>query len=108
MIQGEILEFDSSFAVAPISAVSQYVEARDPASARKNRRGAVQHAKQAVTLDPDSLGAHETLSDAYAANHQMDAAMPPNMTQLCASSHEAIDPEFQADLGAPQKPTEPK
>jgi len=55
-----------------------------------------------VMLDPQSLLAHETLSSAYAADHQQDAAMVEYQT--AEHLYETVHPEFQSTEFAPEKP----
>ena len=73
VIAGEILEFDGSFDIPKVAAISEWVNAIGLLRQRKADQ-ALAHAETAVTLDPSSLNAHEVLSDVYAANHQNDAA----------------------------------
>ncbi|HEX3374445.1 MAG TPA: glycosyltransferase family 39 protein [Edaphobacter sp.] len=101
VIAGEILEYDGNYAVRPIAAVSEFIVAETLVRQGKTAE-AVSHAEEAVTLDPESLDAHETLSKAYTANHQEDAAM----REYRRAEHlfEAVPPEFQAAAHPPVKP----
>jgi 4-amino-4-deoxy-L-arabinose transferase-like glycosyltransferase len=105
VIEGEILEYDGNFPVKPIAAASLILEASTLLGQGKTAE-AVTDAEQAVALDPKSLRAHETLSAAYAANHQQDAAIQEYRT--VEHLFEAIDPEFQATVGPPVKPASQK
>ncbi len=73
VIAGEILEFDGSFDIPKVSAISDWVVAQG-----LMRQGkfddAIVHAQAAIERDPSSIYAHEMLSSAYAAKHQNDAA----------------------------------
>jgi hypothetical protein len=101
VIAGDILEYDGTFAVRPISAVSEVIVA-DTLLRQGKTAEAVSHAEEAVALDPDSLDAHEILSKAYAANHQEDAAMREYRT--AEHLFEAIPVEFQFAAAPPEKP----
>ncbi len=101
VIAGEILEYDGNFAVRPVAAVSQIIVAETLLRQGKTAE-AVSHAEEAVALDPESLLAHETLSKAYTANHQEDAAMREYRTAELLS--EAVAPDFQAAASRPEKP----
>jgi hypothetical protein len=101
VIAGEILEYDGTFTVRPVAAVSEVIVA-GTLMRQGNTSEAVSHAEKAVALDPESLYAHETLSKAYTANHQDDAAT----REYLAAEHlfEAVPPGFQANVAPPEKP----
>jgi tetratricopeptide (TPR) repeat protein len=101
VIAGEILEYDGNFAVRPVAAVSEFIVAETLLRQGKTAE-AVSHAEEAVAMDPESLAAHETLSNAYAANHQEDAAM--REYQTAQHLFDAVPPEFQAAASPPEKP----
>jgi 4-amino-4-deoxy-L-arabinose transferase-like glycosyltransferase len=105
VIAGDILEYDGTFAVKPVAAVSEWIVAETLLRQGKTAE-AVSHAEQAVALDPESVDAHETLSRAYTASHQDDAAMREYLT--AQHRFETIDPEFQATMTPPAKPEGPK
>jgi 4-amino-4-deoxy-L-arabinose transferase-like glycosyltransferase len=105
VIAGDILEYDGKFAVKPVAAVSEYIVAEALLRQGKTAEG-VSHAEQAVALDPESLNAHETLSRAYTANHQDDAAM--REYQTAQHLFQAIPAAFQAEASPPEKPERPK
>ena len=73
VIAGEILEFDGSFDLPKVSAISHWVVAIGLL-----RRGkldeAIAEAQQATQLDPSSIYAREALYTAYAAAHKFDDA----------------------------------
>jgi hypothetical protein len=73
VIAGEILEFDGSFDIPKVSAISEWVVAVGLLRHHKADQ-ALPHAESAVALDPDSLDAHEVLTAVYAANGQNEAA----------------------------------
>ncbi|MGB9147817.1 MAG: glycosyltransferase family 39 protein [Acidobacteriaceae bacterium] len=101
VIAGEILEYDGNFSVKPIAALSETLMATN--LLRKGQTAqAVADAQEAVMLDPQSLLAHETLSSAYAADHQQDAAMVEYQT--AEHLYETVHPEFQSTEFAPEKP----
>jgi hypothetical protein len=101
VIAGEILEYDGNFAVRPVAAVSEFIVAETLLRQGKTAE-AVSHAEQAVALDPESLNAHETLSKAYTANHQEDAAM--REYQTAEHLFEVVPLDFQAAASPPEKP----
>jgi 4-amino-4-deoxy-L-arabinose transferase-like glycosyltransferase len=101
VIAGDILEYDGAFAVRPIAAVSEYIVANTLLRQGKTAE-AISHAEQAVALDPQSLDAHETLSKAYTANHQDEAAMREYLT--AEQLFEAVPSGFQAEASPPEKP----
>jgi hypothetical protein len=105
VIEGEILEYDGKFEVRPIAAISEFIVA-DTLLRQGKTAEAVSHAEEAVTLDPESLDAHEMLSKAYTANHQEDAAM--REYQTAQHLFEAVPPEFQAAASPPEKPERQK
>ena len=73
VIAGEIIEFDGSFDLPKVSAISDWVYATGLL-----RRGkldeAIAAAQQATQLDPSSIYARETLYTAYAVAHKFDDA----------------------------------
>lgn len=73
VIAGGILEYDGSFDIPQVSSISEWVYAVSLLHQRKADL-AISHAEKAVALDPNSLDAHEVLSQAYGANRQNDAA----------------------------------
>ena len=61
----------------------------------------------AVAIDPDSLYAHETLSEVYAAVHRPDDAMREYHTSMQLFAK--VDPAFADDVGGPpENPLAPK
>lgn len=73
VIAGEILQFDGSFDIPKVAAISNWVNALGLLRQKKVAQ-ALPPAERAVQLDPDSLNAHEILSAVYAANGQNDDA----------------------------------
>jgi hypothetical protein len=73
VIAGEILEYDGSFKVPKVAALSEWVMAQTALQFRKPDQ-AVLHAQKAIAFDPNSYYAHRVASMAYAAEHQNDAA----------------------------------
>ncbi len=73
VIAGEILEFDGSFDIPKVSAISNWINALGLLRQGKVAE-ALAPAQTAIALDPTSLDGHEILSDVYAANRQNDAA----------------------------------
>ena len=104
LVAGEILEFDGTFDVNKIAAVSQFVGA--VALLRQHKVGeAVLAGERAVALDPSSLLAHEILSQAYTVNHQAQDAMREYQTAL--HLYETVHPEFQNTERPPVNPLAP-
>ncbi len=104
VIAGEILEYDGNFHVNQIAAASHFTMAKTLLHQGKMDQ-ALTEAKAAVALDPDSLYAHETLRDAYTANHQSDNAMGEYRTALLL--YHAVDPVFVKDVSPPRNPQKP-
>jgi hypothetical protein len=81
VIAGEILEFDGSFDIPKVSAISEWMVAEG-----LMRQGkvddAISHAQKATALDPSSIYAHEMLSYAYAAHRDSSAAEHEYQTEL--------------------------
>jgi tetratricopeptide (TPR) repeat protein len=73
VIAGEILEFDGSFDLPKVSAISNWVVAVGLMRQGKLDQ-AIPYAQQAAELDPSSIQAREVLSTAYAAKHRNDDA----------------------------------
>lgn len=73
VIAGEILEFDGSFDIPKVAAISNWVNALGLLRQRKVAQ-ALAPAEKAIALDPDSLDAREILSAVYAANRKNDDA----------------------------------
>jgi tetratricopeptide (TPR) repeat protein len=101
VIAGDILEYDGTLAIRPVAAVSQWIVAGTLLRQGKAAE-AVTHAEQAVALDPESLNARETLSQAYAANHQEDAAMREYLA--AQRLFETVPEGFRAEAPPPVKP----
>ncbi|MGC2162449.1 MAG: phospholipid carrier-dependent glycosyltransferase [Silvibacterium sp.] len=101
VIAGEILEFDGDFSAKSVASASHLVMALTLLRQRKNAQ-AVAQGEVAVALDPDLLYAHETLTDAYAANHQPDNAMREYRVSL--QLFQDVDQAFVKDMEAPNNP----
>lgn len=104
VIAGEILEYDGTLDVKPLSALRAMVLAQ--ALLRQGKtHDAVQAAEQSVALDPGFLYGHEMLTAAYAADRQRDKAL----------REYAVAQQMYSSLGAawmkwvfpPQDPTAP-
>jgi 4-amino-4-deoxy-L-arabinose transferase-like glycosyltransferase len=101
VIAGEILEFDGSYDVPKIAAVSEWVVALGLLRQKKLDQ-AVVYAEQATALDPSSLDAHEILMAIYAAQHQNDAAEREYQTAL--NLYHGVDPAYRNLVGEPRDP----
>jgi len=101
MIAGEIAEFDGTLDVTKAAAVSHFIVA-NALLRQGHATQAVQEAETAVRLDPQSLDAHETLLDAYIANHQAADAEREYATAM--HLYRDVDPEYIGDRGPPDKP----
>ncbi|MGH9559847.1 MAG: tetratricopeptide repeat protein, partial [Terracidiphilus sp.] len=73
VIAGEILEFDGSFDLPKVSAISEWVYATGLLRHGKLDQ-AIAEAQRATQLDPSSIYARETLYTAYAIAHKFDDA----------------------------------
>jgi tetratricopeptide (TPR) repeat protein len=100
-IEGEILEFDGSFDIPRIAAVSEWVIARGLLRQHKADQ-AIPYAEKATALDANSVDAHEVLSVAYAAQHENDAA--EREYQIALNLYRAVDPAYQDLVDEPQDP----
>lgn len=101
VIAGEILEFDGTFDVNRLAAVSHYMTVD-----RLLRSGkiddAVAQAEMAVTLDPGSINAREALAGAYAARHQPDDAA--REFQVAMHLYGTVPAEFASTVSQPVNP----
>ena len=100
-IEGEILEFDGSFDIPKIAAVSEWVVAQGLLRQHKADE-AIQHAQKATALDPSSIMAHEILMDCYSAEHQ-DAAAESEY-QIALNLYHAVDPDYAELANEPRDP----
>lgn len=100
-IEGEILEFDGSFDIPRIAAVSEWVVAQGLLRQHKADQ-AIPHAEKATALDPNSLIAHEILADVYASQHENDAA--EREYQIALNLYHGTDPAYQKLVGEPKDP----
>ncbi|ADV83611.1 tetratricopeptide repeat protein [Terriglobus saanensis] len=92
VLQGEILEFDGSFKVNKISALSHFV-----VGSRLSHQGQVDAAlfelNLAERLDPEALLTHEMLASLYAQKKQPDNAT--REYQIATHIYQTVHPEFQ-------------
>lgn len=101
VIAGEILEFDGTFDVKKIAAVSHFMEVSSLLQSGRTD-DALGQAKEAVALDPGSIYAHEMLAEAYAAEHQRDNAAREYQVEL--QIYHAVPPAFLSMLSPPVNP----
>ncbi len=101
VVAGEILEYDGSFDVPRIAAVSEWVVATGLLRQRKVDQ-AQPHAEKAVALDPSSIFAHEVLMSVYAAQHKNDAA--EREFQVALKLYRAVDPGYKDLVTEPADP----
>lgn len=101
VIAGEILEFDGSFDIPKIAAISEWVNALGLLRQRKADQ-ALPHAERAVQLDPSSLDGHEILSDVYAANRQNDAA--EREYQVALQLYQQVPSDYKSLANPPTDP----
>jgi 4-amino-4-deoxy-L-arabinose transferase-like glycosyltransferase len=91
VLAGEILRFDEGYKVPAIASLSHNLVAYT-----LMRKGdldqAMDHAKTAVELAPESRYAHEVLAAVYAARHQNEEAMREYQTAV--HLYETVHPEF--------------
>jgi tetratricopeptide (TPR) repeat protein len=105
VVAGQVLQFDGTFPVNKVASTSRFI-----LSAALLRQGkvdeAVAQAQAAVTLDPNSLYAHEALASAYAAQHHADDAT--HEYQAAVRLYMAVDPEFaKNNVAPPENPLTP-
>ena len=101
VIGGEILEFDGTFDVKRIAAVSHFIQVSSLLKSGKTD-DALAEAKEAVSLDPASLPAHEVLAQAYAAEHQRDDAAREYQVEM--QLYRAVPPPFLRTVSLPPNP----
>jgi len=101
VIAGEILEFDGSFDIPKIAAISDWVNALGLLRQRKVDQ-ALQPAERAVQLDPNSLNGHEILSAVYAANRRSDDA--EREYQVALRLYQQVPPEYKSLTVPPSDP----
>ena len=100
-VEGELLEFDGSFDIPRIAAVSEWVVATGLLRQGKADQAAP-HAERAVALDPSSIFAREVLMGVYAAQQKNDDA--EREYQVALKLFQAVDPGYK-DLV--QEPVDP-
>ena len=100
-VEGEILEFDGSFDIPKIAAVSEW-EVADWLLRQHKAGEAIAHAQRATALDPGSITAHEILMDSYAAQHQ-DAAAESEY-RIALNLYHAVDPDYAELVNEPSDP----
>ena len=101
VIAGEILEFDGSFDIPKVAAISNWVNALGLLRQKKVDQ-ALSPAEKAIVLDPGSFYAHEILSAVYAANGQKDAA--EREYQVALQLYQQVPADYKS-LASP--PTDP-
>jgi 4-amino-4-deoxy-L-arabinose transferase-like glycosyltransferase len=101
VLQGEILEYDGSFQVNQVSAVSHFVLALD-LSHQKQLDAALLEYKSAEQLDPEAIWTHEMLASLYAQKKQPDDAMREYQTAM--HIYQTVHPDFQKLNDPPQDP----
>ena len=101
VLAGEILRFDDGYKIPAIASLSHYVLAYGFLR-KKDLDQALEHAKASVALAPDSLIAHETLTDVYAARGQNEDAMREYKTAV--HLFETVHPEFAKGNQPPPNP----
>lgn len=101
VIGGEILEFDGTFDVKRIAAVSHYLQVSSLLRSGK-MDDAIAEAKQAVSLDQNSLYAHQMLAQAYAADHKPADAEREYQVEM--QLYRAVPPAYLTTLNEPVNP----
>jgi hypothetical protein len=104
VIAGEILEFDGTFSVNRIAAVSHYMTVAKLLRSGKADE-AVAQGEAAVALDPNSIRAHMALANAYAARHQ--TAEATREFHAATGLYEGIPVEFAKTVSPPVNPLVP-
>jgi tetratricopeptide (TPR) repeat protein len=101
VIAGEILEYDGSFDVPQVAALSEWVDAQTLARMGKADE-AIPHAEKAVALDPAAIDPHEVLADIYAAKHENDQA--ESEYQAALHLYQALPPGMDPFVDKPEDP----
>lgn len=101
VVAGEIAEYDGTFDVKKVAAISHFMVAHTLLREGHPDQALVE-AEKAVSLDPESLDAREMLISAYAANHRPEDAMREYQTAM--RMYETVHPEFNGDREPPENP----
>jgi len=101
VIAGEILEFDGTFDVKKIAAVSHFSQVSSLLQSGR-MDDAIAEGKEAVTLDPSSLYAHQMLAAAYAADHKPADAEREYEVEM--QLYRAVSPAFLRTVSEPVNP----
>lgn len=101
VLQGEILEYDGSFQVNEVSALSHFVVA-EHLLGQKQLDAALVEYKLAEQIDPEAILTHEMLASLYAQMKQPDDAM--REYQSAMHTYQTVHPDFQKLNDPPQNP----
>jgi tetratricopeptide (TPR) repeat protein len=101
VLQGEILEYDGSFQVNEVSALSHFVVA-EHLLGQKQLDAALVEYKLAEQIDPEAILTHEMLASLYAQMKQPDDAM--REYQSAMHIYQTVHPDFQKLNDPPQNP----
>jgi 4-amino-4-deoxy-L-arabinose transferase-like glycosyltransferase len=106
VIAGEILEYDGGVTAPSVSALSHAYAAMQELDPKAGAAAdALNQAKAAVALDPNSQLNYQALAYAYAANRQIDAARQAYQTAVHLFN--TVRPDFKEAEFAPQDPLAP-
>jgi 4-amino-4-deoxy-L-arabinose transferase-like glycosyltransferase len=101
VIAGEIVEFDGSFDIPKIAAVSEWGVGLE--HLRQGRaEEAIPCAQESIALDPGSLYGHEVLAAAYAAEQQYGAA--ESEYHVALHLYHELGPYLSKFVGPPRDP----
>lgn len=101
VLQGEILEFDGTFHVNQVAALSHFVVAGQMLRQKQLDRAIVEF-KLAEQLDPEAILTHEMLATLYAQMKQPEDAM--REYQAAMHIYQTVHPDFQELNDPPQNP----
>jgi 4-amino-4-deoxy-L-arabinose transferase-like glycosyltransferase len=101
VIAGEVLEYDGSFDVPKIAALSEWTGAQVLAQRGKADQ-AISQAEKAVALDPTAIGPHEVLAQIYAAKHEN--AQAESEYQAWVRLYAALPPALDDFADKPEDP----
>ena len=101
VLAGDILEFDGSFKVSEISAVSHFMAGVQ--FLRQNQAdAALPEFETATRLNPKFIRTHERLASLYAQMKRPDEAMSEYRTAM--HIYQTVHPDFQVRNDPPENP----
>ena len=101
ILGGEILEFDGSFTVTKIAALSHFAIA-NRLMGQKQFGAALEELKTAERLDPDFISTHSALASLYAGMKEPENALSEYQTAM--HIYQTVHPDYQAWNSPPVNP----